>query len=120
MISIASRRVHTDRTDRTDRTMGILHADKTLPTNRLIFDVRRDAALLRRFRSDLNGLMAEYGLTEPERAALRAVDLKALAALGLHPYFLPQVARLFKGAGYNHNDSEAAQLYARKMLAAGD
>ncbi len=39
-----------------------------------------------------------------------------LAALGLHPYFLPQVSRLFKGAGYNHNESAAAQLYAEKML----
>ena len=34
----------------------------------------------------------------------------------MHPYFLPQVARLFKGAGYNHNDSEAARLYADRML----
>ncbi len=100
--------------------MGILQADKTLPANRLIFDVRRDESLLLRFRADLAGIMNEYGLSQAEQAALRTVDLKALSELGLHPYFLPQVARLFKGAGYNHNDSEAAQLYARKMLAAGD
>jgi hypothetical protein len=35
--------------------------------------------------------------------------------MGLHPYFLPQIARLLKGGGYNHNDSEAGRLYARKM-----
>ena len=28
---------------------------------------------------------------------------------------LPQISRLFKGGQYNHNDSEAAQLYAQKM-----
>ena len=36
--------------------------------------------------------------------------------MGVHPYFLPQISRLFKGGGYNHNDSEAAQLYADRML----
>lgn len=96
--------------------MGILDTDKTLPANRLIFEVRRDAALFARFRSDLDGLMREYGLSEAEQRALKAIDLPALAALGVHPYFLPQVARLFKGGGYNHNDSEAAQLYASQMV----
>ena len=38
-----------------------------------------------------------------------------LGELGVHPYFLPQISRLFKGGGYNHNDSEAARLYAEKM-----
>lgn len=96
--------------------MGILDTDKTLPANRLIFEVRRDAALFARFRSDLDALMREYGLSEAEQRALKAIDLQALAALGVHPYFLPQVARLFKGGGYNHNDSEAAQLYASQMV----
>lgn len=96
--------------------MGILDTDKTLPANRLIFEVRRDAALFARFRSDLDALMREYGLCEAEQRALKAIDLQALAALGVHPYFLPQVARLFKGGGYNHNDSAAAQLYASQMV----
>jgi Aromatic-ring-opening dioxygenase LigAB, LigA subunit len=100
--------------------MGILQTDKTLPVNRLIFDVRRDPALFARFRADLDGIMSEYGLSAAEQVALRSIDLKALAALGVHPYFLPQVARLFKGGGYNHNESAAAQLYANKMLASGD
>ncbi len=98
--------------------MGIMDTDRTLPANRLVFEVRRDRALLERFASDLEGLMADYGLSEAERKAFREIDLQALAALGLHPYFLPQVSRLFKGSGYNHNESAAAQLYAAKMLAA--
>ena len=96
--------------------MGIMQTDRTLPANKLIFEVRRDAALRMRFRDDLEVLMREYGLSEVEQKALREIDLRALSDLGVHPYFLPQVSRLFKGAGYNHNDSAAAQLYAEKML----
>ena len=96
--------------------MGVMDTDRTLPANRLIFEVRRDRALLERFANDLEGLMADYGLSEAEKKALREIDLRALADLGLHPYFLPQVSRLFRGTGYNHNESAAAQLYASKML----
>jgi hypothetical protein len=99
--------------------MGVMDTDKTLPANRLIFEVRRDRALLERFAKDLDGLMADYGLSEVEKKALREIDLKKLSELGLHPYFLPQVSRLFKGTGYNHNESAAAQLYASKMLTPG-
>lgn len=96
--------------------MSILNTDKTLPANKLIFEVRRDARLRERFRADLEGLMRDYGLSEEEKAALRKADIKRLGELGVHPYFLPQVTRLFKGAGYNHNESDAARLYAEKML----
>lgn len=96
--------------------MGIMQTDKTLPCNRLIFEVRRDAGLRERFQTDLEGLMTDYGLSEEERGALRAADLRRLGELGVHPYFLPQVARLFRTAKYNHNESAAAKLYASKML----
>lgn len=96
--------------------MSILDTDRTLPANRLIFEVRRDAAKRERFRTDLEGLMRDYGLSDAEMRALREIDIRRLGELGVHPYFLPQVTRLFKGAGYNHNDSAAAQLYAEKML----
>ncbi len=96
--------------------MSILNTDKTLPANRLIFEVRRDAAKRERFRTDLQGMMRDYGLSAEEQTALREIDLKRLGELGMHPYFLPQVSRLFRGAGYNHNESAAAQLYAEKML----
>lgn len=96
--------------------VGILDTDKTLPTNRLVFEVRRDPALLARFQTDLDGLMTDYALSTRERQALRECDLRTLGAMGVHPYFLPQIARLFKGAGYNHNESAAARLYADRML----
>jgi len=93
-----------------------MQTDKTLPCNRLIFEVRRDPRLRERFRTNLDGLMQEYGLSNEESRALREVDLERLGELGVHPYFLPQIARLFRGASYNHNESAAAQLYAEKML----
>ncbi|TFZ02609.1 hypothetical protein EZ313_15230 [Ramlibacter henchirensis] len=99
--------------------MGIRDTDRTLPSNRMVFELRRDPAAYAEFKRDLEASMARYGLTDEEKRAWREVDLSTLARLGVHPYFLPQVSRLFKGGGYNHNDSEAARLYAEKMHIAG-
>ena len=96
--------------------MPIADVDRTLPANRMIFEIRRDLGLARRFREDLEGLMAEYGLSEAEKAAFREKDIRRLAELGLHPYFLPQTSRLYTEGNYNHNNSVAAELYARNML----
>jgi len=95
--------------------MGIANTDRTLASNRMIFEIRRDMAKVERFRADLEGCMEEYRLTEAERTAWRALDLEALGALGVHPYFLPQISRLVEGGADNHNASPAAQLYAAKM-----
>lgn len=99
--------------------MGIRDTDRTLPSNRMVFELRRDEQAYALFRRDLEASMAHYGLSDEEKQAWRAIDLATLARLGVHPYFLPQVSRLFKGGGYNHNDSEAARLYAEKMNIAG-
>ena len=85
--------------------------DPDLPANRLIFDVRRDNAVWPNFKERLEDLMSEYGLSEAEKTALRAVDVKALGELGVHQYFLPQVTRLFHGSGDNHSKSAAAEAY---------
>ena len=95
--------------------MGILNTDKTLRSNQMVFELRREPDKYAAFKADLEGTMAAYGLSEAERVAWRDVDIAALARLGVHPYFLPQISRLFKGGDYNHNDSEAARLYAEKM-----
>lgn len=95
--------------------MGIRDTDRTLPSNRMVFELRRDAEKYAAFKQDLEASMAAFGLTEAERDAWRTVDLPALAKLGVHPYFLPQISRLVKGGDYNHNDSDAARLYAEKM-----
>jgi hypothetical protein len=95
--------------------MGILNTDRTLASNRMVFELRRNREAYAEFRSDLEASMVRFGLTEEEKRAWRAIDLPSLGRMGVHPYFLPQVTRLFKGGGYNHNDSDAARLYAEKM-----
>jgi hypothetical protein len=95
--------------------MGIQNVDRTLPSNQMVFELRRDAAKYAEFQQDMEAVMQAYGLTAPEKEAWRNIDIARLAQLGVHPYFLPQISRLFKGAGYNHNDSDAAKLYAEKM-----
>ena len=89
--------------------------DPDLPSNSMIFDVRRDNDVWPNFVAHLEHLMEEYGLSEEEREAFRAIDVKRLGELGVHPYFLPQVTRLFHGGAANHSKSDAAQAYRRSF-----
>lgn len=85
--------------------------DPDLPSNRMIFEVRRDNAVWPRFKERLEELMDAYGLTDAEKDAFRRVDVMRLGELGVHPYFLPQVTRLFHGSAANTSRSAAAQAY---------
>jgi len=98
--------------------MSISDVVRTLPANRMVFEVRRDMALVRRFKDDLEGLMAQYGLGEDEKEAFRAQDLKRMAELGIHPYFLTQITRLYHGSGRNTQSSAAAQAYIKALVEA--
>lgn len=86
-----------------------------LPSNTLIFEVRRDNSVWPHFKERLEELMTKYGLGEEEKAAWRAVDVKRLGELGVHMYFLPQVTRLFHGAAANTSKSAAAQAYRQSF-----
>lgn len=96
--------------------MSISDTKPDLPANRMIFEVRRDPAKFSGFSENLEAVMAEYGLSREERRAFRERDLKRLGELGVHPYFLPQVSRLFHGGARNHNRSEAARAYGRSVV----
>lgn len=89
--------------------------DPDLPSNRMIFEIRRDDAVWPHFKERLEELMSAYALSEPEKAAFRAVDVRRLGELGVHPYFLPQVTRLFHGAAGNTTTSAAAQAYRKSF-----
>src|SRR5699024_5261198 len=104
-----------------ENSMSIVNVDRTLPSNSMVFELRRDAEKYAMFKADLEATMDYYGLSEEERVAWRNMDIATLGKMGVHPYFLPQISRLFKGGQYNHNDSDAARLYAEKMgLTQGD
>ena len=96
--------------------MGIADTKHELATNRMIFEVRRDAALYSDFAANFETVMENYGLTEDERQAFRDLDIKRLSELGVRTYFLPQVSRLFHGGAYNHNDSPSAQAYGKSVV----
>jgi protocatechuate 4,5-dioxygenase alpha chain len=92
---------------------SVERCDRTLPLNQLVFAVRRDARLRARWRTDLPGLAREFGLSAAELAALEARDPRRLLELGVHQYYVPQVLRLFFGAGGNSNASPALDCYRR-------
>jgi hypothetical protein len=96
--------------------MSISDVVRTLPANKMVFDVRRDMALIKRWKDDLEGLMTEYGLSDAEKDAFRQQDLKRMADLGVHPYFLTQVTRLFHGSARNTQSSAAAQAYIKALV----
>jgi protocatechuate 4,5-dioxygenase alpha chain len=89
--------------------------DPDLPSNKLIFDVRRDNALWPTFKQRMEELMTKYGFSDAEKRAWRDVDVKALGELGVHPYFLPQVTRLVHGSAGNDSKSAAAQAYRKSF-----
>lgn len=86
-----------------------------LAANRMVFEVRRDNAIWPYFAERLESLMAEYGLSEEEKEAFRDVDVRKLGELGVHPYFLPQITRLFHGSAANHSRSNAANAYRQSF-----
>ena len=89
--------------------------DPDLPSNRLIFEIRRDKSLYSGFAERMEDVMEQYGLGDDERAAWRNVDVVALGDMGVHPYFLPQVTRLIHGAADNNSKSNAAQAYRKSF-----
>src|SRR6185503_1568826 len=92
---------------------NVERCDKTLALNEMIFYVRRDARLRERWKTDLAGLAREFKLTPAEYEALRDQDVRRLNEMGVHQYYIPQILRLFHGAGANANTSAVIDAYKR-------
>ena len=102
---------------RQDVQDGLLASvDKTARINRLIFEVRLDAAAHERLVADAETVMADYALSEAEREAMRARDFKRLIELGGHPYLVAQLSRLLYGTANNRNSSAAAEMLRRSIV----
>lgn len=54
---------------------------------KLFFDANRDRsfALVKRFQADPEGVLAEYDLTDTERRAVMARDIRTVYEAGVHP-----------------------------------
>jgi hypothetical protein len=87
-----------------------------LPSNALLFDVRRDMRLVKQFDADLEALMETYRLTVAEKRAFREKDLQAMLHLGVHPYFITQIVRLYYGSARNDQSSAAIAAYRRALV----
>lgn len=97
-------------------TMASANAfDPNLPSNQMVFEIRRNNDVWPTFPDKYEEIMEQYGLSEEEREAFRNVDVKRLGEMGVHPYFLPQITRLFHGAGHNTSKSRAAESYRRSF-----
>jgi len=87
--------------------------DRTLALNEMMFHVRRDAALRRRFVEDMDGLAREFRLSAAEVEALRDRDVRRLSDLGVHQYYIPQILRLVFGTTAASNAHPALEAYKR-------
>jgi hypothetical protein len=96
---------------------NVERCDKTLPANQMMYAVRKDATLRARWKTDLEGLCREFGLSRAEYEAIRDKDPKRLMDLGVHQYYVPQILRLFFGNAQNSNSSETLECYKRAFPA---
>jgi len=87
--------------------------DRTLRLNEVMYQVRRDPRLRERFRTDLEAVCRELGLSRAEYEALRDRDVRRLHEMGVHQYYVPQLLRLFYGASLNTNNHPALEAYKR-------
>jgi hypothetical protein len=96
---------------------NVERCDKTLPTNEMMYHVRRDPELRARMLTDLPGLARQFGLSAAEEEALRDRDPRRLMDLGVHQYYVPQILRLFFGNAQNSNASATLECYRRAFPA---
>jgi protocatechuate 4,5-dioxygenase alpha chain len=79
----------------------------------MMYAVRKDPVLRARWKTDLEGLCHEFGLSRAEYEAIRDKDPRRLMDLGVHQYYVPQILRLFFGNAQNSNSSETLECYKR-------
>jgi hypothetical protein len=92
---------------------NVERVDRTLPLNQMIFHVRRDADLRRRWREDFEGLAREFGLSAQEVDAVKAADVRRLNDMGVHQYYVSQILRLSFGAAGASNAHPAVEAFRR-------
>lgn len=56
--------------------------------HQLLWDIRKDRSLARRYRESPQDVLARYELTAAEREAFRDLDFARLYGMGANPYLL--------------------------------
>jgi hypothetical protein len=80
---------------------------------KLIYNLNREPAARLRLERDLQGLLAEYDLTEEERNALREPDIGLLYVMGVNGQLLMHYAALrgFEWSAYIEAMKEGERKY---------
>ena len=92
---------------------NVERVDKILPTNEMVYYVRKDATLRERWKNDLEGVCQEFGLSEVEIDALKEMNPKVLMDLGVHQYLIPHLLRLTYGETGMTNTHPALTAYQK-------
>ena len=92
---------------------NVERVDRTLPLNQMIFHVRRDVDLRRRWRENFEGLAREFGLSAEEIEAVTTADVRRLNDMGVHQYYVSQILRLSFGAAGASNAHPAVEAFRR-------
>ena len=92
---------------------NVERVDKTLPTNEMVFYLRRDPVLQQRWLSERENVCREFGLSDAEIAALKEPDPRVLMDMGVHQYLVPHILRLTYGTTNMTNTHPALTAYAK-------
>jgi hypothetical protein len=92
---------------------NVERVDKTLPTNEMVYYVRKDSSLRERWKSDLEAVCTEFGLSDIEIDALREMNPKVLLEIGVHQYLIPHLLRLTYGETDMTNSHPALSAYQK-------
>lgn len=95
--------------------MSLIYLRTDLVTNDLVQDLKWDARLRDRFATGREGVLAGYPLSAAEVTALREQDFGALYRMGVHPYLLSQLARLYRGTDEKAGSSAAATALLKSL-----
>ena len=92
---------------------NVFKVDRTLAINEMVFYVRKDPELRRRWQEDFESLAHEFGLTSAEIDAVQEVDVKQMNEMGVHQYLISQILRLTFGAKAAFGAHPAMEAFKR-------
>ena len=72
---------------------------------KLIYEINRDDSVKKRFKDDLDNLLADYELTDEEIRALKEPDIGLLYVLGVNGQLLMHYAPLFGIQWFDYLDA---------------
>jgi len=79
----------------------------------MLYYVRKDGELRRRWREAFDALVREFNLSSEEVDAVKRSDVRRLHDLGVHQYYITQILRLTFGAAGASNTHPALEAFRR-------